>query len=98
MSMLCGIFVQFFKCKILMSDKFVSFIASLYIVYSTRGRGDTKRRLSNNREDDDGFEYLKNLLTLVVTVASWILYVANERKINSPFGNFLTKIIIFCFK
>jgi hypothetical protein len=30
-----------------------------------------------------------------VTVASWILYVANERKINSPFGNFLTKIIIF---
>jgi hypothetical protein len=27
MSMSCGIFVQFFKCKILMSGKFVSFIA-----------------------------------------------------------------------
>jgi hypothetical protein len=31
--MSCGIFVQFFKCEILMLDKFVSFIASctLYI-------------------------------------------------------------------
>jgi hypothetical protein len=28
MSMSCGIFGQFFKCKILMSGKFVSFIAS----------------------------------------------------------------------
>jgi hypothetical protein len=36
-------------------------------------------------------------LTLVVTVASWILYVANERKINSPFGNFLTKIIVLTY-
>jgi hypothetical protein len=32
----------------------------LYVVYSSRGRGGTKRRLSSNREDDDGFEYLRN--------------------------------------
>jgi hypothetical protein len=32
-------------------------------------------------------------MTLVVTVVSWILYVANERKINSLSGNFLTKIL-----
>jgi hypothetical protein len=37
-------------------------------------------------------------LIFVVTVASWILYVGNERKINSLPGNILTKIIIFCFK
>jgi hypothetical protein len=34
----------------------------------------------------------------IVTVDSWIFYVANGRKINSLFGNILTKIIIFCFK
>jgi hypothetical protein len=76
MSMSCGIFVQFFKCKILMSGKFVPFIASYTLCTAVEAE----------------------LSALVVTVASWILYVANERKINSPFGNFLTKIIIFCFK
>jgi hypothetical protein len=33
-----------------------------------------------------------------ITVASWIFYVANERKINSLSGNILTKIIIFSVK
>jgi hypothetical protein len=32
MSMSCGIFLQFFKCKILMSGKFVSFIATIHCV------------------------------------------------------------------
>jgi hypothetical protein len=48
----------------------------LYIVYS-------KRWVRNNRKDDNGFEYLSNWLTFVVTVVSWILYVGNGRKINS---------------
>jgi hypothetical protein len=77
--MSCGIFVQFFKCKILMSGKFVSFIASYTLCIAVEAEGVPSD-------------------VLVITVASWILYVANERKINSPFGNFLTKIIIFCFK
>jgi hypothetical protein len=34
-------------------------------------------------------------LIFVVTVASWILYVANGRKINSLSGNILTKIIFY---
>jgi hypothetical protein len=33
-----------------------------------------------------------------VTVASWILYVAKGRKINSLSGNILTKIISFALK
>jgi hypothetical protein len=49
----------------------------------------------NNRKDDDGYEYLKNWLIFVVTIASWILYVVNGRNINSLSGNILRKIIIF---
>jgi hypothetical protein len=82
-----------------MSGKFVSFIASYTLCIAVEAKGVPSDVLViNNREDDDGFEYLRNWLTLVVTVASWILYVVNERKINSPFCNFLSKIIIFCFK
>jgi hypothetical protein len=95
MSMSREIFVQFLKYEILMLGKFVSFIASC--MYSSRGQRDIKG-VRNDRKDDDGFEYLRNWLIFVVTVASWILYVANGRKINSLSGNILTKIIIFRFK
>jgi hypothetical protein len=37
-------------------------------------------------------------VSFVMTVVSWILYVAKGRKINSLSGNILTKIIVFCFK
>jgi hypothetical protein len=60
--------------------------------------GGIKQCVRNNKNDDDGFEYLRNWLIFVVTVASCILCVANGRKINSLSGNFLTKMIIFCFK
>jgi hypothetical protein len=39
MSMLCGIFVQFFKCKILISGKFVSFIASYTLCMAVGAEG-----------------------------------------------------------
>jgi hypothetical protein len=51
------IFVQFLKCEILMSDKFVPLAEG--------GGGDIKRRVRNNRKDD-GFEYLRNWLTFVL--------------------------------
>jgi hypothetical protein len=60
---------------------------------SVEAEGVIKRRLRNNR-DEDSFEYLRNWLTFVVKVASWILYVASGRKINYFYGNFLTKIIM----
>jgi hypothetical protein len=60
MSMSYGIFVQFFDCEILMSGKFVSFIASCTLSIAVEAEGVIKRRLRNNREDDDGFEYLRN--------------------------------------
>jgi hypothetical protein len=62
MSMSCGIFVQFFKCKILMSGKFVSFIASYILCIAVEAKGVPSGVLviTNNREDDDGFEYLRN--------------------------------------
>jgi hypothetical protein len=61
MSMSCGIFVQFFKCKILMSGKFVSFIASYTLCIAVEAKGVPSHVLViNNREDDDGFEYLRN--------------------------------------
>jgi hypothetical protein len=83
MSMSCGIFVQFFKCEILMSDKFVSFITSCTLCIAVEAQGVVKRRLTSNSEDD-GFEFLKNwlLLVVIVTVASRTLYVANGIKIN----------------
>jgi hypothetical protein len=59
MSMSCGIFVQFFKCKILMSGKFVSFIASYTLCIAVEAEG-VPSLSNNNREDDDGFEYLRN--------------------------------------
>jgi hypothetical protein len=99
-----GIFVQFFECKILMLAE-VESVEAEGVIRLTGGRPPgrqppwtTANGFRNNREDDDGFEYFRNWLTFVVTVASWIFYVANGRKINSPSGNFLTKIIIFCFK
>jgi hypothetical protein len=60
---------------------------------AVEAEGAIKRRFRNNR-DEDSFEYLRNWLTFVVKVASWILYVANGRKINYLYGNFLTKIIM----
>jgi hypothetical protein len=94
--MSCGIFVQFLSVKyVLMSGKFVSFIASCTLCIAVEAEEVIKRRLRNNWEDEEGFEFLRNLLNFV---ASWMLYVANARKINSLSGNFLTKIIIFCFK
>jgi hypothetical protein len=69
MSMSCGIFVQFLKCEILMPGKFVFFIASTILCIAVEAEG-----VRNNRNDDDGFEYLRNWLIFVVTVA-WILYV-----------------------
>jgi hypothetical protein len=71
MSMSCGIFVQFLKCEILMSGKFVSFIPSCTLS-SSRGRGGIKtikRWVKNNRKDDNGFEHLRNWLTFFVTAA-----------------------------
>jgi hypothetical protein len=67
-----------------MSDKFVSFIASCTLCIAEDAEGVIKRRLTNNSEDDDGFDFLRNWLifVVIVTVASWTLYVANERKIN----------------
>jgi hypothetical protein len=59
---------------------------------SSNGLGQV--RSGQLRKDDDGFEYLRNWLIFVVTVASWIFYVSNGRKINSLSGNILTKIII----
>jgi hypothetical protein len=90
MLMSCGIFVQFFKCEILKPGKFVSFIANCILCIE----GGIKRWVRNNRKDDDGFKYLRNWLIFVVTVASWIHYVSNGRRINSISGNILTKIII----
>jgi hypothetical protein len=70
MSVSCGIFVQFFKCKILMSDKFVFFIASCTLRIAVGAEEGIKRWVRNNRNDDDAFEYLRNWLIFVVTVAS----------------------------
>jgi hypothetical protein len=70
MSMSCGIFVQFFKCKILMSGRFVSFIASCTLCIAAGAEGGIKRWVRSNRNDDDAFEYLRNWLIFVVTVAS----------------------------
>jgi hypothetical protein len=67
MSVSCRIFVQFFKCKILMSDKFVSFIASCTLCIAVVAEGGIKRSVRNNRKNDDGFEYLRNWLVFVVT-------------------------------
>jgi hypothetical protein len=39
MSLSCGIFVQFFKCKILMSGKFVFFIASYTLCIAVEAEG-----------------------------------------------------------
>jgi hypothetical protein len=39
MSMSCGIFLQFFKCEILISGKFVSFIASCTLCNSVEAKG-----------------------------------------------------------
>jgi hypothetical protein len=55
-------------CTILMLGKFVSFIASCTLciaeVESVEAEGVIRltggRRVRNNREDDDGFEYLRN--------------------------------------
>jgi hypothetical protein len=60
MTMPCGIFVQFLKCEILMSGKFVSFIASCTLCIAVEVEGGIKRGVRNNRKDDDGFEYLRN--------------------------------------
>jgi hypothetical protein len=70
MSVSRGIFVQFFKCKILMSGKFVSFIASCTLRIVVGAEGGIKQWVRNNRNDDDDFEYLWNWLIFVVTVAS----------------------------
>jgi hypothetical protein len=70
MSVSCGIFVKNFKCKILMSGIFVSFIASCTLCIAVGAEGGIKRRVRNNRKYDDGFEYLSNWLIFVVTVAS----------------------------
>jgi hypothetical protein len=67
-----------------MSDKFVSFIASCTLCIAVVAEGGIKRSVRNNRKNDDGFEYLRNWLVFVVTVASGILYIANGRKINAP--------------
>jgi hypothetical protein len=63
-------FLQFFKCKILMSGKFVSFIASRTLCIAIGAGGGIKRWVRNNKNDDDAFEYLRNWLIFVVTVAS----------------------------
>jgi hypothetical protein len=49
--MSCGVFVQFFKCKILMLDKFVSFIASctLCIVEAASVQAEGIIRLTGGR-------------------------------------------------
>jgi hypothetical protein len=60
----------FFKSKILMSGRFVSFIASCTLCIAVGAKGGIKRRVRNNRNEDDGFEYLRNWLIFVVTVAS----------------------------
>jgi hypothetical protein len=57
---------------------FVSFIASYTLCIAVGAEGGIKRWFRNNRNDDDGFEYLRN----------WLI--ANGRKINSLSGNFLT--------
>jgi hypothetical protein len=60
MSMSCGMFVQFFKCEILMLGRFVSVITSCTLCIPVEAEGVIKRRVRNNREDDNGFEYLRN--------------------------------------
>jgi hypothetical protein len=62
--------MKFFKCKILMSDRFVSFIASCILCIAVGAEGGIKRWVRSNRNDDDAFEYLRNWLIFVVTVAS----------------------------
>jgi hypothetical protein len=62
MSMSCGIFVQFLKCEILMSGKFVSFIPSCTL-YSSRGRGGIKtikRWVKNNRKDEELVNFFRD--------------------------------------
>jgi hypothetical protein len=63
-------FCTIFKCKILMSGKFVSFIASCTLCIALGAEGGIKRWVRNNRNDDDGFEYSRNWLIFVVTVSS----------------------------
>jgi hypothetical protein len=70
MSVSCGIFVQFFKCKILMSGKVVSFIASCTLCIAVGAEGGIKRWVRNNKNEGDRFEYLRNWLIFVMTVAS----------------------------
>jgi hypothetical protein len=65
-------FCTIFNCEIMMLGKFVSFVPSCTFVYSksgisrgrggyhTYGRAATRRQVRNNREGDDGFEYLRN--------------------------------------
>jgi hypothetical protein len=73
---------------VLMSSKFVSFIASCTLCIAVEAEEVIKRRLRNNWEDENGFEFLRNWLNFVVTVASCMLYVANGRKINFLSDNF----------
>jgi hypothetical protein len=73
--MTCGIFVQFSKCKILIFGKFITFIASCTLCRYNR------RICLNIFEEFIDF--------YGVTVASWILDVANGRKVNSLSGNIL---------
>jgi Zn-finger protein len=53
-------FCTFFKCEILMLGKFVSFIASCTLCITVEAERVIKRRVRNNRENDDGLEYLKH--------------------------------------
>jgi hypothetical protein len=58
-----------------MWGKFVSFIASCTLCIAVGAEGGIKNWVRNNRNDDDGFEYLRNWLIFVVTVASRILVI-----------------------
>jgi hypothetical protein len=85
MSMSCGIFVHFFKCEIVKywCRANLDPLSQALCIADRGGYQATRRRLRNKCEDDYGLGYLRNWLILVVAVASWILYVVNERKINS---------------
>jgi hypothetical protein len=53
-----------------MSGKFVFFIASYTLCIAVGAEGGYQAMVRNNRKDDDDFEYLRNWLIFVVTVAS----------------------------
>jgi hypothetical protein len=97
--MSCGIFVQFFKCEVLMLGKFVSFTASCTLCTAEVESVEAKRaiRLTGGRPPVRQASWTTGdalgITERTMRVLSWIFYLANGRKISSLSGNILRKIL-----